>query len=117
MRVLIFGDSIVQGYWDSKGGWADRLKQHFNSKGLENIRNRNFTEIFNLGISGGGLTGLLERFDSEVIARKWPGEDFVMVFSLGANDAMVDSDGKEFSTPEKFKKQLEELVAKAGTYA
>jgi lysophospholipase L1-like esterase len=27
MIVLVFGDSIAQGYWDSEGGWVERLRK------------------------------------------------------------------------------------------
>lgn len=27
MRILVFGDSIVYGAWDTEGGWAERLKK------------------------------------------------------------------------------------------
>lgn len=47
MRILIFGDSITYGAWDSEGGWADRLKrwahQHYLANGTK-------LQVINLGI-------------------------------------------------------------------
>lgn len=29
MRVLVFGDSITQGFWDTEGGWVERLRKYY----------------------------------------------------------------------------------------
>jgi lysophospholipase L1-like esterase len=49
VRVLVFGDSIAQGFWDSEGGWVERLRKHYNSLALEDLKSNQQPEIFNLG--------------------------------------------------------------------
>ena len=67
-RILIFGDSIVYGAWDSEGGWVDRLKRdahklYFDTKGETKI------QILNCGIGGETSRGLLKRVEQEILSR------------------------------------------------
>ncbi len=34
MHIIVFGDSIAQGFWDKKGGWVQRLREVFDEKML-----------------------------------------------------------------------------------
>jgi len=51
MKVLIFGDSITQGFWDIEGGWAARLRKTYDQKAVDSDDYDQPT-IFNLGVSG-----------------------------------------------------------------
>lgn len=116
MRVLVFGDSITQGFWDTEGGWVARLRKYYDTKQLEDLRNRNEPTIFNLGISGGTSKTILSRFDAETQARS-KGETMVFVFSTGVNDSSREGPDKYRSTTEEYANNLQELVAKAKNYS
>lgn len=113
MRVLVFGDSITQGFWDTEGGWAGRLRKYYDARQLKDLAHDNEPTIFNLGISGDVTAGVLKRFDGEVAARKWrwPAEEFTFVFAIGINDS-ANFDG-DISDANKYKAELSELIIKA----
>lgn len=116
MRVLVFGDSIIQGFWDSEGGWVARLRKHYDGRQLEDLRNRDEPTIFNLGISGGTSKTILARFDAETEARS-NSEAMAFVFSTGLNDAYREGPDKYKSTPEEYANNLRELVIRAKKYS
>ncbi|MCK9378783.1 MAG: SGNH/GDSL hydrolase family protein [Candidatus Moranbacteria bacterium] len=65
MNTCIFGDSIIEGYYDDeeKNGWVNRLKSIFSDD-----------EIYNLGISGDSTENLLNRFDGlhpNAVGHEW----------------------------------------------
>lgn len=111
MRVLVFGDSITQGFWDTEGGWAARLRKHYDQRQLKDLKNNDEPVVFNLGISGDITEGVLKRFEPELEARRWrwPQEEFSFVFAIGINDTASDS-GIERSDTEKYRTQLEQLI-------
>jgi len=106
MRVLFFGASITQGFWDTEGGgWVSRLQ------------NNQFTPtFFNLAISGDTSAKLLKRFGSETKARLWPGEELVFVLAAGSNDAVVEA-GKAWSSPQEYKQNITKIVGLAKQYS
>jgi lysophospholipase L1-like esterase len=82
MRILVFGDSIAYGAWDTAGGWVDRLKsdahrQTVASRGLRKL------QIVNLGIGGDTSTKILKRVPAEIEARFLTGWPLVLVFGFG----------------------------------
>ncbi len=115
MRVLVFGDSIAQGFYDTQGGWSVHLWEYYTKlnykKGLKNP-----PTVFNLGISGDTTEAILKRFKSETEARKYPGEEFAFIFATGTNDTVYRGTEND-SEPEKYEQQLEELIAQAKTYS
>ena len=115
MRVLIFGDSITQGFWDTQGGWADRLKRTY-AKTFVETQNLAIPTIFNLGISGDTTAGLLNRIEAEIEARKFPGEELAFIFAIGINDTIY-RDKNYDSEPELYDQELVNLMAKARVYA
>src|SRR5437762_377896 len=116
MRVLIFGDSITQGFFDVRGGWVGRLREHYDMLQLKNPTTYSQPVIFNLGISGDTAEKLVRRFENETEARLWPDEDMAFVFSIGTNDASTRN-LEPFSTPEKYRNQLEELIKMAKRFS
>jgi lysophospholipase L1-like esterase len=115
MRVLVFGDSIAQGFYDSEGGWANRLAAHYFKKSIDGKNEKNLT-VFNLSISGDATPQLLRRFDAESSARIWPGEDFIFIFSVGINDSVVEN-GKVRVEQEDYSDNLRSLVQKARKFS
>jgi lysophospholipase L1-like esterase len=116
MRVLVFGDSISQGFWDTEGGWVARLRKYYDARQLEDLRSRNEPTLFNLGISGGTSSTILDRFDNETQARR-NDEEIVIVISTGLNDSYREGSNNYRSTPEEYGQNLQELAAKAKAYS
>src|SRR5581483_12021897 len=116
MRILIFGDSITQGFWDvTGGGWAQRITADYNAQTIKNLSG-DYPETFGLGISGDTTQGVLKRLPYEVEARRWPDTPFVFVFAIGINDTQFDGKAKA-STPERFAEELDTLYGAAGHYS
>ncbi len=117
MRVLVFGASITQGFWDSEGGWVARLRKHYDKLQIDNPKTDQ-PVIFNLGISADTVGDVLKRFVPETEARKRFG-DVAFVFSVGTNDAAVGAyRAKDFkSSPSQYKKELTQLILTAKKYS
>jgi lysophospholipase L1-like esterase len=116
MRVLIFGASITQGFWDTEGGWAQRLRRYYDERSVKNIEHGDdYPDIFNLGVSGDKVADLLERFDLEASTRIKKGKDCGIVFSIGTNNAYVEGDIK-WAGPGNYEEDLQTLVDKARSY-
>src|SRR5690242_5848882 len=107
MRILIFGDSIAQGYYDTElGGWVNlllldvlkRKERHTDSP----------TELFNLAVSGDTTKRVAARLQQEVIVRKWADEPVMLVLAVGVNDTLLDN-GKPLSSPEEYRQDLEKV--------
>jgi acyl-CoA thioesterase-1 len=114
MRVLIFGDSITQGYWDLNGGWVRLLHEYYGRRQLMDLSHLDQPFIFNLGVSGDITQGVIKRLAAETQARKWrwPEEEIAYIFAIGLNDTIV-VDGAQRSTPEKFAQELQSLTDEA----
>lgn len=109
MRILFFGDSITQGFWDSEGGWVERLRKHYDSLALQDLKNNTQPEIFNLGVSGDTTRNLLTRIELETKVRKWPGDPLVVVLAIGTNDDLFKSN-QQYVPPEEFQTNLDHIV-------
>jgi len=113
MRVLVFGDSIVQGYWDTEGGWVARLRRFYDEQIVKDLRrDEDYPSIFNLGISGGNSQTILDRFSNEVKARKNT-EPLAVIICTGVNDSYLEHDKVQNTSPEDYELNLRELAKKA----
>lgn len=72
--VLVFGDSIVMGLWDDRGGWPERLWG-----GRSRI-------VYNLGVDGETSEDVSNRFQSEAKTRG-ANKNSVIIFAAGINDS------------------------------
>lgn len=117
MRVLVFGDSITQGFWDSEGGWVNRLRKYYDEEQIKDLAHKDEPTIFNLGISGDVTEGVLNRFENEVKARKWrwPDEEFTFIFAIGINDTAMFLNQEP--NVDNYGTQLKELILKAKQYS
>jgi acyl-CoA thioesterase-1 len=115
MRILVFGDSITQGYFDVEGGWVGRLRREFDQL-RENGTKTYPPVVFNLGVSGDTSQEVAARIDNETRARLWPGEEMVIVLNVGVNDARIDGT-RPFSTPEQYRQNLEWAIETARKYS
>lgn len=109
MRVLVFGDSITYGSWDSQGGWADRLKSWAHDVTLQSNGAQKM-QVLNLGIGGDSSTKILARLRSEIEARQSESWSFVFVFAFGTNDER-SIDGMVETSLEQFTANVREIIA------
>ncbi len=87
-----------------KGGWVNRLWFHVAK------RDDDYVEIYNCSISGGTTETILERFESEAKIRNAD----AIIFQTGGNDAAYEhTSGNYLVPPERFKKNLEEIIRRA----
>lgn len=116
MITFIFGDSITEGLWDSKGGWADRLKAYVQAEEIKSGV-KNYHEVYNLGVDGNTTKQIIERFEAETKARLWPDEEYVFIFATGTNDTLHRNNEEFESTPERYETELQQLTELAKEYS
>ncbi len=116
MRVLVFGDSITYGKWDSRGGWCERLREHYDKQAIEET-SREFPNVYNLGISGDTTPELLQRFEHETKARVSSSDEFTFVITIGTNDSLTEGPDKPRSTPQKYEQSLDGIIQAAKKYS
>lgn len=111
-KILIFGDSITQGFWDEEGGWADRLKKELMKKGGDN--DDNYFSVFNLGISGDTSKEVLGRFESETKQRLGEleaDEKVIFIVAIGSNDSTYNNILKSnIISKEDFKLNISNII-------
>jgi lysophospholipase L1-like esterase len=111
MRVLVFGASITQGFWDTEGGWVQRLRRFYDEQKVKDIKNEGgYPDIFNLGVSADTSKDVVNRLDIEVSARRR--NEMIIVFCVGTNNAMTDG-SNNWPGVDPYKEDLRELVSKA----
>jgi len=118
MRILLFGDSITYGVFDSQGGWAQRIVNDQLMAQLAHLDD-DIPFAYNLGFSGDTTAHLAGRLPAETEARfgMWS-HDTAMAFviAIGVNDTQV-IDGKPFSSPRQYAKDLTLLLEAAKQYS
>lgn len=114
MRVLVFGDSIAQGFWDAEGGWVGRLRKYYDTQNIERPSD-DLPTLYNLGVSGNSSNELLARVDNETKARN-NDEPLAIIFAIGVNDARTKA-GKNFSDTNLYRQNLAELTKQAREYS
>jgi acyl-CoA thioesterase-1 len=113
MRVLVFGASITQGYWDTEGGWVNRLRRHYDQLAVKDLnQNDKLPTIFNLGISADSSEDILERFEVESHARLKAGRQGVIIFANGTNDARQDGD-QPWPGVDGYRQNMDKLITLA----
>ncbi len=113
MRVLVFGDSITQGFWDTEGGWVERIRKHYNQRQLIDLNHRNEPTIFNLGISADNSNSVLQRIASETTARTRHNYLPAVLVQVGVNDSCLDKTSNESSVSlpiETYEQNLHKIV-------
>lgn len=113
MRVLIFGDSITQGFWDVEGGWVARIRKSYDQKAVDDDDYDQPT-IFNLGVSGNSSDDVLARLEDETKVRDT--EELAFVFAIGVNDARTKA-GANYSDTNRYKQNLINIVELAKQYS
>lgn len=108
MRVLVFGDSITQGYWDTEGGWVDKLRRHYDELQVQDF-DKDQPTIFNLGISADTSRSVLARAESEIKARTRHNILPIVIVQIGINDSCAEPSGNMVPI-EEYKANLEKVV-------
>ena len=108
-QVYFFGDSITQGFWDTEGGWVERLRKHYDGLALKDLKHNKQPEIFNLGVSGDTTRNLLARIEAETKIRKWPGDPQIAVVAIGTNDDLFQN-GKQWVEPPEFRANIQKII-------
>lgn len=114
-NILVFGDSIAWGAWDSEGGWAARLRKgldaHAIAQGFDAQPKR---YVYGLGIPGDDTRSIRARFDAEMSARVDDGEATVIMLAVGVNDSQYEIATREHRTlPNEFRDNLVALFAQS----
>ena len=108
-QVLIFGASLVQGYWDLQGGWVQRLRTFVDKKNLQS--DDYYCSIFNLGISGNTSDELLRRIENEIKPRILESKETIVLICIGINDSAFNNKTKSNQVkPKKFESNLKSLI-------
>lgn len=118
MRVLVFGDSIAQGFFDSRGGWVQRLASDFHMRSLDAMNSGGdfYAEVHNLGVSGDEATGILKRIKSEIESRHLYDDEDAIVIAVGTNDAVLRKNEAPIDVYE-FEETYQKLVDEAQVLA
>lgn len=114
-RVLVFGDSIAYGGWDTEGGWVERVKKDAHKATTDSLGETK-TQVLNLGIGGNSSSKVLDRFENETAVRCSPSWPAIILFSFGANDQRSFK-GKCENDLELFKENTRNLIELAKKYS
>jgi lysophospholipase L1-like esterase len=115
-HLIVFGHSIAQGYWDTEGGWVQRLRTFLDKRYLENYEDEYddfYYEVFNQCVSGEDTGEVLERFEREVKPRIYDEEKNIVIFHTGKNDIHIHPDGEPRKTGEQFRRDFTSLLEEA----
>lgn len=115
-HILVFGTSITYGAWDAEGGWVQRLRKFLDEKQFSDPGS--YFILYNLGISGDTVEGILERFESETRQRIDEEEETIFIFDIGLNDSQfLHSKGALRFSPDQFRANVTALIAKARKFS
>ncbi len=115
-HILVFGDSIAWGAWDSEGGWVERLKKVTNEKNEKWSEGLNYwCMIYNQGVSGDSSDNIIIRFEAETKARHYNEEEDIVIFAVGLNDSSFLESKKDNMVPIKiFEENMQKLIDISG---
>lgn len=116
MRILVFGDSISQGFWDLDGGWVQRIGKTIHQASLDNMLHgdgKSYIEVYNLSVSGDTTEGVLKRLKQEVEARRTDENSEVIIIAIGINDSILNSDNTALMDVYEFQTAYEKIIEEA----
>jgi acyl-CoA thioesterase-1 len=115
-RILVFGDSMVYGSWDDKGGWVQKLKNNLDHRFMKDNNLKFF--VYNLGVQRDTSSDLLKRLDPEIKSRFIEDHKIILIFSIGTNDAKFAKNKNTLNiSPDNFRKNLGLILKKALNYS
>lgn len=92
-----------------------RLRKHYDTLQVQDF-SKSQPSLFNLGISADTSADVLNRFVSEVKARSLKDQNIAIIFAIGTNNAVQEA-GKFWSTPEKYRTELEGLISQGRQFS
>ncbi|MFH1667978.1 MAG: GDSL-type esterase/lipase family protein [Candidatus Komeilibacteria bacterium] len=109
-KILIFGDSISWGAFDTEqGGWVERLKtfflQHYDDDGFD-------LGVYNLSVSSNDTRGVLKFLSADIDKmNQIEPEEYILLFSVGSNDPRyIDQVDRVFVPEDEFEANLLKIV-------
>ena len=108
IRILVFGDSITYGAWDTEGGWVERLKRIAHTKTISS-NGETKIQVINLGIGGDTSNKILKRMPDEIRARESASWEFLLLITYGANDERIRNGSIETSITE-FEENTKKII-------
>lgn len=115
MRVLVYGDSITQGYWDTEGGWVDRLRRHFDELKVADLDGGDQPSVLNLGISADNSDNILLRIEQETRVRTRHNRPPIVIVQIGVNDSSIDKSGNSHTvsvSAQQYEQNLRHIISK-----
>ncbi len=115
VKILVFGDSIAWGAFDTeRGGWVERLKTYY----FQN-RESNHYSVYNLAISSNDTKGVLFELEDQIkIIEKIEPDDYVFLFSIGSNDCRyLNSKENKFVPIKEFENNLKKIIEISKKYS
>jgi len=107
-RIIFFGASIDHGFWDTEGGWVQRLRKDLDQHSMENEEDYS---LYNLSISGDTTERILDRIEDEIESRKNSEELHIYLEIGGGNDSQVELETEENGIPEEeYRENVEEII-------
>ncbi len=114
-RILVFGTSVDHGFYDTEGGWVQRLREKLDKY---TINNQDDYSIYNLSISGDTTERILNRMENEIKARNNDEALQIWLEVGGGNDSQVELEtGENWISREAFKENVEACIDIAEDYA
>ncbi|MEM9567679.1 MAG: GDSL-type esterase/lipase family protein [Cyanobacteria bacterium P01_E01_bin.34] len=112
LKLVAIGDSFVYGYGDWEGGgWAERLKRHWQHPQQEGHI------LYNLGVRGDTVRHLEQRLETEFrqrgeLRRNVPDG---LILSVGANDSarLGHANGRHYVSLDEFEEAIARILTKA----
>ncbi|OGM24307.1 hypothetical protein A2715_00515 [Candidatus Woesebacteria bacterium RIFCSPHIGHO2_01_FULL_39_32] len=114
-NILVFGDSIAHGDYDSEGGWVDRLKRRLKAMFLDG-EIADDIDVYNLCVDGDTSHQVLSRIKKETPQRVWSGQKTIFILSFVINDAIL-KENKPKVAPSVFLSNLNSIVKTARNYS
>jgi lysophospholipase L1-like esterase len=114
IRVLVFGDSIVYGGWDTEGGWVERIKKQAHKTTVE-TKGETKIQVFNLGIGGDTSRKILARIQNEIEARLSKTWDTKIILSFGINDERSQDNAIEVPLDE-YRDNIQKIIKIVKSY-
>ncbi|MFB6208562.1 MAG: SGNH/GDSL hydrolase family protein [Candidatus Nanohaloarchaea archaeon] len=111
MNILVFGDSIASGHWDTGGGWRGMLAEELHQRTID-TNGQEWFEVFNLGFGGETTEELKKRIGMEIEWRNRKHDNLVLI-QVGINDSKLEVNSDKNKVGEKnFRKNLREIIDK-----
>jgi lysophospholipase L1-like esterase len=102
-QIFLFGASGVYGVGGNDGGWGDILKRQLHQRMFAEGGMGEIAHVYNFGKSGAVTQFVIDNFESQIDQYALPGDDVIIVLSMGRNDSKAKNDPTNYvSTLEDY---------------